>query len=1143
MNAFKCANCKNLIQVDSRRIGELVECPFCAHVQIVPEPMMPPGMVYCGYTIRSFAASGVLWNSYLAADPQAGHPANLVFLRVPNSFLLKRIKDFKAFAGPLCNAGTIQVEAFPALLDRRLVGDGLYFAYEAVRGAKSLAAVAEGAPLKPLDAVRLARKTAAALAAGWAKGHVVHLNLNPEKILVQISRLDVKIVDFGVAAAVAKEDRLLNDGLNIWDLRYAAPEFLADGRGDSPLCDIYSLGCVMAFMLTGRHPVLAEDEPADSTVAATIPTLAASKGGIPLAVVALVNSMTARNAVRRPQSWDEVVEALDDAVAALDVEQRAIENRKKVNLWGAYRSEPVAVLGHHGHSAGIASRKIYVAKPEDKVLVKAAGGRVFTADVIRPVNRQWPRSSAAASGERILMVAAAVVAVAFLAVVAGIKMNPSSRPQPPDTSRPDGVSAEAPRTADAGKTAPAVPAATERDAAPPSLTPPPTRKQAELLATFAQVEAYVLENPEDFDGAIQRYEAIKRPFVLVDNQPVIGEVNERIFAIERLKQRKIEAVMGEIVDAIAPFLRSNENDKAINYINTYQGPFSFDTKRQRKDLERKILDGISVAELERGKSILSVDAALEKHVRSIMDGDTAGFVAALERERNGAKNPALVPLIDSLIAQCRFYAENRQSLQANPAMARSLLKQLDAMNLPDGFMAKGLIEATAGNYEQAFAYFDRMPFGLGYHFFRPFGEREANGVLAKILRDNAIAVRLDSPDELIALLARKKIGNAAAQKLLAEVREYERNYADTEFLAANRRIIERLIKFSLDMLDDPAKAREKEIVISTEDGDSLGTRLAKVLEEADNWTTIRLRKGVYRLVSPSQAARPAYNQAQLDLEQQSINRTAFRLSLTGMKLIGEEGVIFENDLIITAQSVEISDIRIKHGKFNIAPNDVAILPDSGNIVVRNCVFEDEETRLIRASGITLDNCFMKGLFIERCNNVRLEHCTVIAQERGLSQSAALWINGDGVTIRDSIIYGEKYYALMFSDKGGSNKRNPSISGHDDDNSIRKSSEIRTNKAIIISGTVIYGEQGLCAFQFADRPIEAKDIIKNPSRVSRYFRSRGNIFHMPQFTDPGNSDWRLVKGTPGYKGGAPKYKGGPIYYSRARDARDCGVVWP
>jgi hypothetical protein len=330
------------------------------------------------------------------------------------------------------------------------------------------------------------------------------------------------------------------------------------------------------------------------------------------------------------------------------------------------------------------------------------------------------------------------------------------------------------------------------------------------------------------------------------------------------------------------------------------------------------------------------------------------------------------------------------------------------------------------------------------------------------------------------------------------------------------------------MHDDRGKAMEREIVISAEEGDSPGMALAKVLEEADNWTTVRLRRGVYRLESLDDAQRRSSNRVQTQLEQPTIGRNVFRLSLTGMKLIGEEGVIFENDLIITAQSVEISDIRIRHGKFNIMPNNVAILPDSGNIVVRNCVFEDEETRLIRASNIALENCFMKGLFIERCNDVRIEHCTILSQSRGLSQSAALWIDGGNVTIWDSIVYGEKYYALMFSDKGGG---------------IKKASEIKTNRLINISRTVIFGEQGLCAFQFEDRPIEEKDIITSPVRVSRYFRSRSNIFYPPQFMDPKNGDWRLVKGTPGYKGGAPKYKGGPIYYNRSKDARDCGVVWP
>jgi len=146
MNVFNCANCRNLIQAEAGLVGEPVECPCCGHVQIVPDPPLASGVAYAGHGIHRVASVGVLWNSYLAIGGEGDAARRAILLRIPSAFLTKRVKDFAAFAAPLCNAGTCNVAAFPALLDRRLAGEGPYLAYEAVQGAKSLAAVAEGAP-------------------------------------------------------------------------------------------------------------------------------------------------------------------------------------------------------------------------------------------------------------------------------------------------------------------------------------------------------------------------------------------------------------------------------------------------------------------------------------------------------------------------------------------------------------------------------------------------------------------------------------------------------------------------------------------------------------------------------------------------------------------------------------------------------------------------------------------------------------------------------------------------------------------------------------------------------------------------------------------------------------------------------------
>ncbi|MEV7370723.1 serine/threonine-protein kinase [Streptomyces sp. NPDC090301] len=132
----------------------------------------------------------------------------------------------------------------------------LFLVMELVEG-DSLAGSPSDPLLLPAERVAVvAAHAAAGLAAAHRQG-VVHRDIKPGNLLVDADGT-VKLADFGIArfvddpsAALTTTGQIVGTGL------YLAPE-RALGQPASPASDVYSLGCVLYQLLTGRPPFRAD---------------------------------------------------------------------------------------------------------------------------------------------------------------------------------------------------------------------------------------------------------------------------------------------------------------------------------------------------------------------------------------------------------------------------------------------------------------------------------------------------------------------------------------------------------------------------------------------------------------------------------------------------------------------------------------------------------------------------------------------------------------------------------------------------------------------------------------------------------------------------------------------------------------------
>ncbi|HKQ96623.1 MAG TPA: serine/threonine-protein kinase, partial [Candidatus Polarisedimenticolia bacterium] len=106
------------------------------------------------------------------------------------------------------------------------------------------------------DRLRLALQITSAAEAAHKAG-IIHRDLKPDNILVSAAG-HAKVLDFGIARAMAGATTLTAEGTLLGSPRYMSPEQI-QGTDLDHRTDIYSLGAVLYFLFTGVEPFTGRD--------------------------------------------------------------------------------------------------------------------------------------------------------------------------------------------------------------------------------------------------------------------------------------------------------------------------------------------------------------------------------------------------------------------------------------------------------------------------------------------------------------------------------------------------------------------------------------------------------------------------------------------------------------------------------------------------------------------------------------------------------------------------------------------------------------------------------------------------------------------------------------------------------------------
>ncbi|HEY3933916.1 MAG TPA: protein kinase [Gemmatimonadales bacterium] len=199
-------------------------------------------------------------------------------------------------------------------------GDGVvWYAMPFVEG-ESLSERLQRGPMPTLEAVRLLREVADALAYAHTRG-IVHRDIKPANIM--LSGRHALVTDFGVAKAVAAGQRvaepaadltaLTSVGMALGTPAYMAPEQAVADPNVDQRADIYSLGVVAYEMLTGSSPYHATtpQEMLAAHVVQPAEPITSRRGDIPGDLAAIIMRCLAKAPADRFATAGELVDALE----------------------------------------------------------------------------------------------------------------------------------------------------------------------------------------------------------------------------------------------------------------------------------------------------------------------------------------------------------------------------------------------------------------------------------------------------------------------------------------------------------------------------------------------------------------------------------------------------------------------------------------------------------------------------------------------------------------------------------------------------------------------------------------------------------------------------------------------------------------
>ena len=225
-----------------------------------------------------------------------------------------------------------------------------YLVTQYLRGTTLQKRVQTQGPLELKEILRLGMQTARGLAAAHAQG-LVHRDVKPSNILLDGSVERAMLTDFGLARAV-DDASITRTGIIAGTPQYMSPEQARGGSVDAR-SDLFSLGCVLYFLCTGRPSFRADNSYAILRLITDEEprSIREINPDIPEWLCVVVQKLMAKKAEDRHGSASEVAELLETCLAhvqqptVVSLPENLLKKNESAAILPRFRQKAAGMLG------------------------------------------------------------------------------------------------------------------------------------------------------------------------------------------------------------------------------------------------------------------------------------------------------------------------------------------------------------------------------------------------------------------------------------------------------------------------------------------------------------------------------------------------------------------------------------------------------------------------------------------------------------------------------------------------------------------------------------------------------------------------------------------------------------------------------
>ncbi|MCX6897366.1 MAG: SUMF1/EgtB/PvdO family nonheme iron enzyme [Verrucomicrobia bacterium] len=280
------------------------------------------GQTFAGYEILAKLGEGGFGSVYKARQPALNRLVALKILAThlaTDAEFVARFKREATLAASFNHPNLVLVYAAGE-------SDGShYMAMEFVEGETLRHHIEKHGRLQPREAIAIAVYVAQALQYAWNKSHLIHRDIKPDNVFLSQAS-EVKVGDLGLAKNVGQSTAgMTATGMMMGSPHYISPE-QANARKDIDFrADIYSLGCTLYQMLTGRTPYEGDEPMSVMNLHVNAPPPAMFKvwPQCPMPLALLVGKMLKKNPRERHASYEELIAELTAVHEKLTAAQTA----------------------------------------------------------------------------------------------------------------------------------------------------------------------------------------------------------------------------------------------------------------------------------------------------------------------------------------------------------------------------------------------------------------------------------------------------------------------------------------------------------------------------------------------------------------------------------------------------------------------------------------------------------------------------------------------------------------------------------------------------------------------------------------------------------------------------------------------------